>query len=95
LHAIDASTGLKLWSFTTAGRVDSSPAVANGVVYVGWDNGKLYALDATTGHKLWSHTTGDPVGSSPAVVNGEVYVGSSDQKVYAFDLAANRPKVAP
>ncbi len=33
----------------------SSPAVANGVVYVGSWDGKLYALDARTGRNLWSY----------------------------------------
>jgi outer membrane protein assembly factor BamB len=62
--------------------------VANGVVYVGSDNGNVYALNASTGSKLWSYTTGrSPYStSSPAVVNGAVYVGSWDGKVYAFGL---------
>ena len=64
------------WSYTTGGGVESSPAVANGVVYVGSDDGNLYALDASTGALLWSYTTGDIVFSSPAVANGIVYFGS-------------------
>ncbi|HEY8673711.1 MAG TPA: PQQ-binding-like beta-propeller repeat protein [Candidatus Dormibacteraeota bacterium] len=32
-----------MWTGTTGGPVDSSPAVANGVVYVGSGDGKLYA----------------------------------------------------
>ena len=35
VYALNASTGAKLWSYTTGGDMDSSPAVANGVVYVG------------------------------------------------------------
>ena len=57
--------------------VDSSPAVANGVVYVGSDDDNVYALNASTGAKLWSYTTGGYVDSSPAVANGVVYVGSA------------------
>jgi hypothetical protein len=34
-----------LWSFATQAFVVSSPAVANGVVYVGSEDGKLYAFD--------------------------------------------------
>ena len=65
----------------------SSPAVANGVVYVDSNDGNVYALNAKTGAKLWSYTTGGPVSySSPVVVNGVVYVGSEDGKVYAFGL---------
>ena len=61
----------------------SSPAVANGVVYVGSVDGKLYAYHATTGALLWSATTGSYINSSPAVANGMVYVGSADQNLYA------------
>ena len=49
--------GLK-WSYATGNRVQSSPAVVNGVVYVGSDDHNVYALNASTGAKLWSYTTG-------------------------------------
>ncbi len=39
----------------------SSPAVANGVVYVGSRNSNVYALNASTGALLWSYTTGNDV----------------------------------
>jgi outer membrane protein assembly factor BamB len=45
-------------SYATGSYVDSSPAVANGVVYVGSYDTNIYALDARTGAKLWSYTTG-------------------------------------
>jgi eukaryotic-like serine/threonine-protein kinase len=44
LYAVDARTGNKLWSFATGAAIISSPAVANGVVYVGSYDGKLYAF---------------------------------------------------
>src|ERR1700691_3556891 len=62
------------WSYATANMVSSSPAVADGVVYVGSNDGNVYALDAKTGANLWSFTTGGGA-SSPAVVDGVVYVG--------------------
>jgi outer membrane protein assembly factor BamB len=76
-----------LWSVTTGGQVDSSPAVADGVVYVGSRDDKLYALDAATGAVLWTATTGGDVSSSPVVANGVVYVGSEDSKIYAYDAS--------
>jgi outer membrane protein assembly factor BamB len=41
------------WKFTTGGVVWSSPAVVNGVVYVGSLDNNTYALNATTGAQLW------------------------------------------
>ena len=38
--------------------VISSPAVANGVVYVGGGDGSVYALNAATEGKRWCFTTG-------------------------------------
>src|SRR5438105_12180650 len=61
------------WSSPTGGVIGSSPAVANGVVYIGSDDGKMYALDAKTGTRLWSYRTGNIIDSSPAVANGGVY----------------------
>jgi outer membrane protein assembly factor BamB len=75
------------WSYTTGGFVESSPAVAGGVVYVGSFDGNVYALSAATGAKLWSFTTGGFVVSSPAVADGVVYVGSGDGNVYALNAA--------
>jgi glucose dehydrogenase len=70
-----------LWSYATDGPVYSSPAVANGVVYVGSLDFNVYALKARTGTKLWSYQTGLYLQSSPAVANGVVYVGSEDDNV--------------
>ena len=38
-----------LWRYTTGGSVESTPAVADGVVYVGSADQHLYALDAASG----------------------------------------------
>jgi outer membrane protein assembly factor BamB len=73
------------WSFATKGRVMSSPAIANGALYVGSDDGKLYALDAKTGAQRWVYATKGPVRSSPAVAAGIVYINSQDGFVHAVD----------
>jgi outer membrane protein assembly factor BamB len=52
VYALNASTGAKLWSYTTGNIVSSSPAVAHGVVYVGSHDGHVYALNASTGARL-------------------------------------------
>ena len=78
-------TNQTLWNYTTGEDVLSSPAVVDGVVFVGSADGKVYALDAFDGSEVWNYTTGDVVFSSPAVVDGVVFVGSADGKVYALD----------
>jgi peptide/nickel transport system substrate-binding protein len=73
------------WNFTTGGAVVSSPAVADGRIYVGSDDGKVYCFNAYNGTLLWSALTLGPVESSPTVVDGKVYVGSQDATLYCFD----------
>jgi len=69
-------TNNTIWNYTTGAEVDSSPAVADGKVYVGSYDYNVYAFNATTGDVIWNYTTGDNVWSSPAVADGKVYVGS-------------------
>jgi hypothetical protein len=66
--------------------VQSCPAVANGVVYVGSDDGNFYALNASTGAKLWSYAAGGP-DSSPEVANGVVYFSTPNGTVYALNAS--------
>ena len=49
VYALNAANGAKIWSYTTGNTDSSSPAVVNGVVFVGSYNGNVYALNATTG----------------------------------------------
>jgi hypothetical protein len=87
VYALKASTGAFLWKYPTDGEVLSSPAVANGMVYVGSDDYNLYALNAKTGVLVWSFTTAyDP--SSPTVANGLVYVGAAGSMVYALNASS-------
>ena len=85
-------TNTELWRFETKGAVDSSPAISNGVVYVGSQDGNLYAIDAVTGTEKWRFKTGDKVFSPPAVSNGVVYVGSWDKNLYAIDAVTGTEK---
>ena len=74
-----------LWKFKAGANVASTPAVAEGIVYVGSDDHYLYALDAQSGALMWKFQTGDIVQSGPAVSEGTVYVGSADSYLYALD----------
>ena len=83
--------GIK-WKFHTGGRVISSPAVVNGVIYVGSTDGNLYALDANSGAEKWKFKTQSWVNSSPAVGSGTVYFLSYDSNFYALDAATGQLK---
>jgi eukaryotic-like serine/threonine-protein kinase len=78
------------WKFQTGGEVISSPAVVDGVVYVGSNDGRLYAIDEATGSLKWKFATGARIASSPAVEDGVVYFGSYDGNFYAVDAATGK-----
>ena len=75
----------RLWSYATQGWVSAAPTVADGVVYVGSNDHRVYALDAATGNELWSFATGEVVVSVPTVADGVIYVGSNDNHLHALD----------
>jgi outer membrane protein assembly factor BamB len=85
VYALNASTGAQLWTFATGGPVVSSPAVANGVVYIAAD-GNLYALNASTGAKMWSYAAAN-IGGSPTVVNGVVYISCEPGPLLALNAS--------
>jgi hypothetical protein len=82
-------SGIK-WQFHTSGRVISSPAVANGVAYVGSTDGRLYAVDMASGTQRWVDSTTARITSSPAVDGGGVFFTSYDGQVYRVNAAALR-----
>jgi outer membrane protein assembly factor BamB len=45
---LNASSGIFQWSYETGGAIYSSPAVANGVVYVGSTDNNVYAIGPNT-----------------------------------------------
>jgi eukaryotic-like serine/threonine-protein kinase len=87
LLAIDARTGSLRWKFETERTVESSPAVAEGLVYFGGKDGVLYCLNAESGVEVWRAVTGAMILSSPLVADGQVYITSYDGHLYGFDAA--------
>ncbi len=70
--------------------LESSPAVGNGVVFVGAFDGNVYAFDAdgcgaATCQPVWKGKTRGSIESTPTISGGVIYVGSDDGKLYAFD----------
>ncbi|MEM2130685.1 MAG: NosD domain-containing protein, partial [Candidatus Bathyarchaeia archaeon] len=85
VYALNVTDGSVVWSYPVDGKGSiSSPAVADGKVFFGLDNGYIYALDAYNGALIWEYRTGDAVWSSPAISEGLLFVGSNDGHLYAI-----------
>lgn len=80
------------WKFKTKGEVYSSPVAADGTIYFGSTDHRLYALDLESGAKKWEFKTGSRVVSSPAIDAGVLYFGSYDGAFYAVDAATGQQK---
>jgi peptide/nickel transport system substrate-binding protein len=82
------NTNQTQWKYETGYSISSSPAVADGRVYIGSAESpsKVYCLDAYTGAQIWNYTVSvHSVFSIPAVADGNVYVGANDGNVYCLD----------
>ena len=92
VYCYDLTSGTLRWRYETEGvtlksgsygfdrrSIQSSPAVDNGVVYVGARDGFLYAIGADDGKLRWrvDHKISWVI-TSPAVSDREVFAGSSD-----------------
>jgi outer membrane protein assembly factor BamB len=72
------------WSLNQSETVDSSPAIIDGVLYVG-GNFKLFAVDVQSGKPIWISPLTGPVYSSPAVTEELLFLGLLDGRVIALN----------
>ncbi len=88
IMAFDAESGAARWRYYTDGPIRFAPAVADGLLYAGSDDGFLYCLDAVSGAVQWQFKAalsdrkvlGNtrmisvwPVRGAPVVAEGVVY----------------------
>ncbi|HXM35531.1 MAG TPA: PQQ-binding-like beta-propeller repeat protein [Pyrinomonadaceae bacterium] len=83
VHGLNMA-GKGVWTFATRARVESSPAIAGGRVFVGSNDGRFYVLNLATGAKLWEFNAGAPLSASPAIGRGRIVIGSQDGRLYCF-----------
>ena len=85
---------LRKYSTYPIGAIHSSPAIADGVAYVGSDDLYLYAIDIETGRQMWRFLArpnefqgAGPVQSSPVIAGGSVYFGTIANRLFAVDIS--------
>ena len=104
LVKLDLADGAEAWRYRPGGAEadagefeedrfgESSPAVADGTVFVGDLMGVLHALDAETGEVRWRFATGAEIKSSPVVAGDLVLIGSYDEHFYGVDRATGEAR---
>jgi outer membrane protein assembly factor BamB len=90
LHALDASTGTHLWTFPLSDYVvRSTPAYADGVVYVG-AGFSFFAIDAASGTERWRFAMGYAGQSAPLILDSAIIVASQEGWLYNLDPATGK-----
>ncbi len=86
-----------VWSFATGHKgLNSTPLVADGVMYLAAPQNQIFALDAATGEMLWTYTREIPEGrvarptAGLAVGFGLVFFGTVDNHMVALDADSGR-----
>lgn len=88
--AIDGSTGALKFTFEKGGFAsvaESAPVIgANGIVYVGWSDGRVWGIDGSTGAVKWNSTDLGCAAYSVAIAaDGTLYVGTACSKFFALN----------
>lgn len=91
IKALSMRSGHVLWSRPIPPGSESSPLVANGIVYTGSQDGTVYALRAKTGKTVWTYHASGAVKGGPSYANGRVYFGDYAGRMYALNAGNGHP----
>ena len=79
-----------VWSYAVGRHCCSTPAIHDGLVYVGDCDGDVHCVDARTGRPHWVHDAGRSIWASTLVADGKVYIGTRNGDFWV--LAAGKEK---
>ena len=74
-----------VWILETGAPIWGTPAISDGTIYFGSDDGNLYAVDAQNCVLKWKFLTQGFVRSQPAISGGMIYFASDDGYLYAVE----------
>lgn len=89
---LDRSTGALQWKLNNGFLVESTPAIAGGMVYFAtWDPSQVCCCDVTSGRTRWTYKTTSLTKSGVAIYKNMVFFGDMSFSFYA--LSADKGKV--
>ncbi|PWB74237.1 MAG: protein kinase [Anaerolineales bacterium] len=85
------SDGIKpLWSFKCEDEIRGTPAISQGILYIGSYDNNLYALDAAEGKFQWKYPADGGIVSRPVLTDGNVYFGSEDKRLHVVSARSGK-----
>ncbi|MBW7904389.1 MAG: PQQ-binding-like beta-propeller repeat protein [Phycisphaerae bacterium] len=90
VRAINQTTGRPVWTVTMRGRVEGSPVVSGGRVFIGASDGALLELAGDTGDEKWRIELGAGISASAAVATDLLVIGTEGGVVYGLGSPPKR-----
>ena len=90
----DITSSGEIWSYPLDKHTMSTPAVANGLVFIADAGRKVHCVDAETGKPYWTHETKGDFWASPLVADGKVYIGSKKGDFWVFTASKEKQVLA-
>lgn len=90
LRALGHEGGVTQWMRTLAMPLRGSLTLANGKLFAGGSDGKVYSFDSRNGEARWAYDYGAPFNSHPVVSSGRVYIGSEDGNLLVLDESTGK-----
>jgi len=78
------------WEYALEKHVMATPAVADGMVFIGDCGRTFHCVDAATGRALWTHEIKGEAWGSALVADKKVYAGTRGGTLYVFDAAREK-----
>jgi len=85
----DVTATAERWSYPVERHILTTPAVHDGLVFVGDAGKRLHCVEAATGKAHWTHEVKHELWASPLVADGKVYFATRSGDVLVF---AARPE---
>jgi hypothetical protein len=86
-------TGL-VWSYELNRHCICTPAISDGMVFIGDCGRTFHCVDAETGQAFWTHKTRGEIWSSALVADGKVYVGTKRNEFLVFEASRDKKLIA-
>ncbi|MGL6226416.1 MAG: PQQ-binding-like beta-propeller repeat protein [Thermoguttaceae bacterium] len=81
-----------IWSYDGISSSSSTPAIADGLLYIADGSGRLHCLDAATGGVYWVQPLEGAIWGSPLLADGKIYVGTAGKRFYILEQG-KEPKI--